>query len=35
MFVNKDSIKINGISFGQYLLQVDYEYNKLWSSDSR
>lgn len=34
MFVNKDSIKVNGISMGQYLVQADYEYNKLWSSDS-
>ena len=34
MFVNKDSIRVNGVSMGQYLLQADYEYNKLWSSDS-
>lgn len=34
MFVNKDSIIINDISMGQYLLQADYEYNKLWASDS-
>ena len=34
MFINKDSIKVNGISMGQYLTQADYEYNKLWSSDS-
>lgn len=34
MFVEKDSIKVNGISFGQYLTQADYEYNKLWSDDS-
>lgn len=34
MFVEKDSIKVNGISFGQYLTQADYGYNKLWSEDS-
>lgn len=34
MFVNKDSIIINDISMGKYLLQADYEYNKLWASDS-
>lgn len=34
MYVDKDSIKINGISMGQYLVQADFEYNKLWSSDS-
>ena len=30
MFINKDSIIINNISMGQYLLQAKYEYNKLW-----
>ena len=34
MFINKDSIKINGISIGQYLLSAKYEYNKLWGSDA-
>ena len=34
MYVNKDSIIINGISMGQYLTQAEFEYNKLWSSDS-
>ena len=34
MFIDKDSIIINGISMGQYLIQADFEYNKLWSSDS-
>ena len=34
MFVNKDSVIINDISMGEYLLQADYEYNKLWASDS-
>lgn len=34
MFINKNSIKVNGISFGQYLLQAKYEYNKLWGSDT-
>ena len=34
MFVDKNSVKINNISMGQYLTQVDYEYNKLWASDS-
>ena len=30
MFINKDSITINNISMGQYLLQAKYGYNKLW-----
>lgn len=34
MFVDKDSIKINNVSFGQYLTQAEYQYNKLWSDDS-
>ena len=34
MFVNKDSIIINGVSMGQYLVQAEFGYNKLWSSDS-
>ena len=39
MFVDKDSVQIktgNGsyVNMGQYLLEVEYQYNKLWSSDS-
>ena len=34
MFLNKDSIRVNGISMGQYLLSAKYEYNKLWGSDT-
>ena len=34
MYVNKDSIIINGISMGQYLTQAEFGYNKLWSSDA-
>lgn len=34
MFINKDSVIINNVNMGQYLTQVDYEYNKLWASDS-
>ena len=34
MFINKDSIIINGINMGQYLVEAKYGYNKLWASDS-
>lgn len=40
MFLNKDSfqIKISGmndfLSLGEYLLQVEYGYNKLWGPDT-
>lgn len=40
MFISKDSIKVktpsmvNYISLGNYLVQAQYGYNKLWASDS-
>lgn len=34
MFVNKNSIIINGVNMGNYLVEAKYGYNKLWSSDS-
>ena len=34
MFVNKDSIIIEGVSFGQYLTSVEYQYAKLWGDDT-
>ena len=34
MFIDKNSITINGISMGAYLVEAKYSFNKLWSSDS-
>lgn len=34
MFINKNSIIINGVNMGQYLVEAKYSYNKLWASDS-
>lgn len=34
MFIDKNSIIINGVNMGQYIVQATYSYNKLWSSDS-
>lgn len=34
MFINKDSIVINNVSMGQYILSAKYEFNKLWATDS-
>ena len=34
MFIDKNSIIIDGINMGQYLVEAEYQYNKLWSSDS-
>ena len=34
MFVDVNSIIINGVNFGQYITEAKYQYNKLWASDS-
>ena len=34
MFLDKNSIVINNVNMGQYLVEAKYQYNKLWSSDS-
>ena len=34
MFIDRNSIIINGVSMGQYIVEAKYGYNKLWSSDS-
>ena len=34
MFINKDSITINSISMGQYLVEAKYGYNKLWGKNT-
>lgn len=34
MYVDKNSVIINNINMGQYLTQADFEYNKIWSSDT-
>ncbi len=34
MFINKNSIVINNVNMGQYLVEAKYQYNKLWASDS-
>lgn len=34
MFIDKNSIIIDGVNMGQYLIQAQYSYNKLWAQDS-
>lgn len=34
LFLDKNSIIINNVNVGQYLVEAKYSYNKLWSSDS-
>lgn len=34
MYINKDSLIINGINMGKYVSEVEFGYNKLWGSDS-
>ena len=30
MFIDKDSLIINGVNMGQYITQAEYQYHKLW-----
>ena len=30
MFIDKNSITIDGVNMGQYLLSAKFSYNKLW-----
>lgn len=34
MFIDKESLIINNVSMGQYLLQVEYGYSKVWGPDT-
>ena len=34
MFIDKNSIIINGISVGEYIVEAKYGFNKLWANDS-
>lgn len=34
MFVDKNSLTVNNVNLGEYILEAKYSYNKLWSSDS-
>ena len=34
MYINKDSLIIDGINMGKYITEVEYGYNKLWAPDS-
>lgn len=34
MFIDENSLIVDGINMGKYVTEVEYGYNKLWSSDS-
>lgn len=34
MFIDKDSLIINGVSMGKYIVQAEYQYPKLWGDDT-
>jgi len=34
VFIDKNSIIINGVNMGNYIVQAQYSYNKLWANDS-
>ena len=34
MFIDKDSLVVDGIKLGEYVTEVKYGYNKIWAEDS-
>lgn len=34
MFIDKDSLIVDGLSLGPFLLEAKYSYNKIWASDT-
>ena len=34
MYIDKNSLIVNNVNLGQYILEAKYSYNKLWSNDS-
>ena len=34
MYIDKNSLTINSVNMGEYLTEVEFGYNKLWSEDS-
>lgn len=34
MFTDKNSLIINGVNMGQYIVEAKYAFNKLWANDS-
>ncbi len=34
MFIDKNSLKINNVNMGDYIIDVEYQYPKLWGDDT-
>lgn len=34
MYIDKNSLKVNGLNLGSFILEAKYGYNKLWAEDS-
>ena len=34
MYIDKESVIINGVNMGQYIVEAKFSYPKLWASDS-
>lgn len=34
MYLKKDGFKIDGVAVDKYITEIQFEYNKLWASDS-
>lgn len=34
MYTNENALIVDGVNFGPYITQIEYQYPKLWASDS-
>lgn len=34
MFINKNSLVVNGLNLGNYIVEAKYGYNKIWGDDA-
>lgn len=34
MYTNSNALIVDGVNFGPYITQIEYQYNKLWGQDS-
>ena len=34
MYIDKNSFIVNGVNLGEYIIQIEYQYPKLWGNDA-
>ena len=34
MYINENALIVDGVDFGPYITQIEYQYNKLWGNDA-